>query len=90
MYQRHACNSKKARRRRSNEDDSPLPTGTPQLLLPRDAESGAAFLLVRMAENPRFQRFALPSLKDTSKSSYEVGVGAESCCVFDKAGYDYA
>jgi hypothetical protein len=45
-----------------------------QLLLPRDAEKGAASLLERMMQNPRFQRFALPNLNNTSRSSYEEWV----------------
>jgi hypothetical protein len=45
-----------------------------RLLLPRDADKGAASLLERMTENPKFQRFALPSLNNTSKSSYDAWV----------------
>ena len=41
-----------------------------KLLLPKDAEAGAATLLRRMTGNPKFQQFALPS-SDESLSSYE-------------------
>jgi hypothetical protein len=39
-----------------------------QLLLPKDAKEGAASLLRRMSDNPKFKRFALPNSDDSSKS----------------------
>jgi hypothetical protein len=42
-----------------------------QLLLPKDAEDGAASLLRRMSANPKFKRFALPSSDDSSKNDEE-------------------